>query len=47
MVAANMDASNEPALDGKYAPSVTITREGTQIGIIGCISKNTPVNMLA
>jgi 2',3'-cyclic-nucleotide 2'-phosphodiesterase (5'-nucleotidase family) len=43
MVAANMDASEEPTLDGKFTPSVVIDREGTKIGIIGCISSNTPV----
>jgi 2',3'-cyclic-nucleotide 2'-phosphodiesterase (5'-nucleotidase family) len=45
MVAANMDASEEPTLDGKFAPSVVIDREGTKIGIIGCISSNTPVRI--
>ncbi|XP_059478918.1 apyrase-like isoform X2 [Neocloeon triangulifer] len=42
MVAANMDASLEPTLDGKFVPSVTIYRDKTKIGIIGCISKETP-----
>ena len=43
IVAANMDASQEPTLDGKFTPSVVIDREGTKIGIIGSVSKNTPV----
>ncbi|XP_065353925.1 apyrase-like [Cloeon dipterum] len=38
VVAANIDASQEPSIDGKFVPSVTIEREGTKIGIIGCIT---------
>ncbi|XP_059478931.1 apyrase-like [Neocloeon triangulifer] len=41
-VAANMDASQEPTLDGKFTASITITRQGTPIGIVGCITKFTP-----
>ncbi|KAF4521722.1 hypothetical protein B566_EDAN012170 [Ephemera danica] len=42
IVAANMDASLEPALLGKYHPSIVIQRGGRNIGIIGCVTKYTP-----
>ncbi|XP_065352756.1 apyrase-like [Cloeon dipterum] len=42
LVAANMDASLEPDLDGKFKASEIIYRDGVKIGIVGCITKDTP-----
>ncbi|KAF4521723.1 hypothetical protein B566_EDAN012171 [Ephemera danica] len=42
IVVVNMNVSQEPTLMGKYQPSVVIERGGRSIGIIGCITKDTP-----
>ncbi|XP_028166539.1 apyrase-like isoform X1 [Ostrinia furnacalis] len=41
VVAANMDSSEEPALQGLYKPHVVIERKGRKIGIIGLITVDT------
>ncbi len=41
-VNANIDASAEPTLAGKFAPSTVVTVNGEQIGIIGAITLETP-----
>jgi 5'-nucleotidase len=46
IVAVNMDVSAVPELQGKYQPSIVIQRENHSIGIIGCITKDTPVSGL-
>jgi 2',3'-cyclic-nucleotide 2'-phosphodiesterase (5'-nucleotidase family) len=45
IVAVNMDVSEVPELQGKYQPSIVIQRANRKIGIIGCITKYTPVSM--
>ncbi|KAL0818357.1 hypothetical protein ABMA28_008835 [Loxostege sticticalis] len=41
VIAANLDASNEPSLDGLYKPHVVIEKKGRRIGIIGLITTET------
>lgn len=41
-VNANIDASAEPTLAGKFSPSTVVTVNGEQIGIIGAITLETP-----
>ncbi|KAI5638780.1 apyrase [Phthorimaea operculella] len=41
VVAANMDTSAEPALNGLYKPHVIVERNGRRIGIIGLITTDT------
>ncbi|KAL0867831.1 hypothetical protein ABMA27_008532 [Loxostege sticticalis] len=41
VVAANMDCSEEPSLQGLYKPHVVIERKGRKIGIIGLITVDT------
>lgn len=41
VLAANMDTSNEPMMEGLYKPSIVIKRKGRRIGIIGLITTET------
>ncbi|XP_061392520.1 apyrase-like [Musca vetustissima] len=41
MLVANIDASNEPTMQGKYQPSMIIERSGRKIGVIGIILETT------
>ncbi|KAI8442090.1 hypothetical protein MSG28_005724 [Choristoneura fumiferana] len=41
VLAANMDASNEPSLQGLFRPSTIIRRKGKRIGLIGLITTDT------
>ncbi|XP_059051032.1 apyrase-like [Achroia grisella] len=41
VVAANMDTSNEPSLQGLYKPHIVVERKGRKIGIIGLITTDT------
>ncbi|CAH0402703.1 unnamed protein product [Chilo suppressalis] len=41
VVAANMDSSKEPSLQGLYVPHVIVERQGRRIGIIGLITTDT------
>ncbi|XP_026314189.1 apyrase-like [Hyposmocoma kahamanoa] len=43
VVAANIDASNEPKLKGLFKPHVIVERDGKKIGIIGLITPDTAV----
>lgn len=43
VLAANMDTSNEPLLQGLYRPSTIIRRKGRRIGLIGLITTDTKV----
>ncbi|MGG5823350.1 bifunctional metallophosphatase/5'-nucleotidase [Falsiroseomonas sp. HW251] len=42
IVAANLDTSAEPALDGKVRPAVELTRGGQRVVVIGLITETTP-----
>lgn len=44
IVAANLDSSKEPSLNGLYQPHVVVTRNGRRIGIIGLITTETMVS---
>ncbi|XP_011292815.2 apyrase isoform X1 [Musca domestica] len=41
MLVANIDARNEPTMEGKYQPSMIIERSGRKIGVIGVILETT------
>ncbi|XP_073831490.1 apyrase-like [Musca autumnalis] len=41
MLVANIDATNEPTMEGKYQPSIIIERSGRKIGVIGIILETT------
>ncbi|XP_059222625.1 apyrase-like isoform X6 [Stomoxys calcitrans] len=41
MLVANIDASNEPTMVGKYKPSMILERNGRKIGVIGVILETT------
>ncbi|XP_031764465.1 apyrase [Galleria mellonella] len=41
VVAANMDTTNEPSLQGLYKPYIVVERKGRKIGIIGLITTDT------
>ncbi|XP_068623426.1 apyrase-like [Battus philenor] len=41
VVAANMDASKEPILEGTFKPHIIVKRDGRKIGIIGLITTDT------
>ncbi|XP_061723088.1 apyrase-like isoform X1 [Cydia pomonella] len=41
VLAANMDVSKEPSLQGLFKPSIIIKRKGRKIGIIGLITQDT------
>lgn len=45
MVAANIDTSKVPALDGLYKPHIIVERKGRKIGIIGLITEETAVSI--
>ena len=45
VVVANIDDSKEPSIQGKYAKSIIIEREGRKIGILGFIIQTTPVSI--
>ena len=42
VLSANIDASNEPLIDGLFAPSVIKEVDGQKIGIVGYTIKSTP-----
>ncbi|XP_072934338.1 apyrase-like isoform X2 [Epargyreus clarus] len=44
VLAANIDTTNEPSLNGLYKSHVIITRNGRQIGIIGLITPETKIS---
>lgn len=44
ILAANLDTSGEPSMDGKVLPSVVITKGGRQIGIVGYVTTETKVS---
>ncbi len=43
MIAANIDASEEPTLAGLIPKSVTVELSGRKVGIIGYVTSDTPV----
>lgn len=43
MLVANIDATNEPTMQGKYQPSMIVERSGRKIGVIGVILQTTYV----
>ncbi|XP_072934335.1 apyrase-like isoform X2 [Epargyreus clarus] len=43
VIAANMDTTNEPILQGLYKPHVIVERHGRKIGLIGLITTDTKV----
>lgn len=43
VVLANVDASNEPAIQGKFQNSTIIQRGNQQIGVIGILTQDTLV----
>lgn len=43
VLAANMDTSKEPILQGLYKPYIIVERRGRKIGIIGLITTDTKV----
>ncbi|CAG4932581.1 unnamed protein product [Colias eurytheme] len=43
VVAANMDTSKEPSLQGLYQPYIVVERHGRKIGIIGLITPTTKI----
>lgn len=43
VVVANMDATDEPEMLGKYLPSAIVTRDGRRIGVIGVIMEQAKV----
>lgn len=44
VLAANLDSTNEPLLQGLYKPHIVIERKGRKIGIIGLITTDTKVS---
>lgn len=48
VLAANIDTTSEPRIDGRVLPSITIEVEGRRIGIIGYVTPETlvPTNFL-
>lgn len=44
MLVANMDARDEPAMQGKYQKSIIIERSNRKIGVIGIILETTYVS---
>ena len=43
VLAANIDDSEEPSIQGKYAKSVVLERQGRKIGVIGYVTTDTLV----
>ena len=41
-MAANVDATDEPELEGKFGSSTTFEFDGVKIGVIGYITEETP-----
>lgn len=44
VVMTNMDARDEPTLDGKFRKSIILERGGRKIGIMGVVIQNAPVS---
>jgi 5'-nucleotidase len=44
-VVVNIDASEEPSMQGKYKKSIIFERGGRKIGILGFILQTTPVSI--
>ncbi|XP_070570251.1 5'-nucleotidase-like [Ptychodera flava] len=42
VISANIDATQEPEIDGLYTPSTILQIDGTQVGIVGYTYKDTP-----
>lgn len=47
VIMTNMDASEEPTLDGKFHKSIIIERDNRKIGIMGVIVENVPVGVFS